>query len=249
MLRTLGAAVRTLVLAPLFVGYTMIQSARVNRIGRGQGNTGRIDRLARDWAKRFIEVAPITLTVEGLENVDPSQQYIVVSNHLSNFDIPVVVHALPIPTRFISKQEVSKFPIFGEAAQVAGVVMVDRDAVRSNHEALNSAIRDSMALGHSILLFAEGTRSRTGEMGKFQRGAARIALAMGVDILPIVITGTDRVNPPGSPIVYPGKATVRILPPISLEEMRGQTVPAITDNLRRQIGVAYEEITDKAHQS
>jgi 1-acyl-sn-glycerol-3-phosphate acyltransferase len=249
MLRTLGAALRTAVMAPLFVGYTLVQSARVNRIGRDHADTGRIDRIARDWAKRFLEVPPITLTVEGLENVDPSQRYIVVSNHLSNLDIPVAMHALPIPTRFISKQEVSKFPVFGEAAQVAGVVMVDRDAVRFNHEALNSAIRDSMALGHSILLFAEGTRSRTGKMGKFHRGAARIALAMGIDILPIVITGTDRVNPPGSPIVYPGEVTVRILPPVSIEDMRTQTAPAITENLRERIGAAYEEMTGKAHQS
>lgn len=250
MLRTLGAGLRTALMAPLFLGYTMIISARTNRLAKQGPNHDAINEIADNWSRRFIEIPPITITVEGGEQIDPAQQYIVVSNHQSNFDIPVAVQALkPLRTRFISKIEVSKIPIFGKAAVNAGVVMLDREAARANHEYLNQEVAKGLAIGHSILLFAEGTRSRTGEMGKFRRGAARLALAAGVDILPVVIHGTYEVNPPGSLVVYPGEVTVRILPPMSMDGMTSQDVRTITDDLRRQIGEHYAEMSDKQHQS
>lgn len=249
MLRTLGAGLRTFVLAPAFFLYTMYKSAKLNRMAGRAAKTEEVEAVAQAWARRFLEIPPIELAVEGAENVEPGQQYIVVSNHLSNFDVPVAVRAMPMPTRFISKDEVSKIPLFGRAVQYAGVVMIDRDATRSRHDALNAAVAKSMDKGYSIVLFAEGTRSRTGEMGDFHRGAARIALAAGLDILPIVITGTYDVNPPGSPVVYPGEVTVRILPPISLEEKSTQDAKAITDDVRELISKNYDEMTAAQHQS
>ncbi len=253
MLRTLGAGLRAVIAAPLFVFYTIWQSARARLIlaidsKRGQDRT---DQVARNWTKRFLRIPPITLTVEGLDNIEPGEQYIIVSNHLSNFDIPVTVQALsPLRTRFISKQEIAKVPLFGKAAEGVGVVMIDRAAIRSNHEELNAAIKQSLDNGNSILVFAEGTRSRTGEMQDFRRGAARIALATGVDILPIVINGTYQINPPGSPLVYPGEATVRVLPPISIEDYSAQDVPRLTDELRKLIGEHFDELRAAAdHQS
>jgi 1-acyl-sn-glycerol-3-phosphate acyltransferase len=252
MLRTLGAAVRSFVAAPLFILYTIVESARANHAARTDPEhaADRINEIAQRWTRRFLSIPPITLTVQGLENVEADEQYIVVSNHLSNFDIPVTVRALPPRTRFISKQEIAKIPLFGDAAVNAGVVMIDREATRSNHQALNDAIKKNLGLGYSILVFAEGTRSRTGEMQEFRRGAARIALATGVDILPIVIHGTYEVNPPGSPVVYPGEVTVRILPPIAVEGMTTPDVPALTDKIRAQISANYDEMHSAAqHQS
>lgn len=252
MLRTLGAGLRSFVAAPLFIIYTMVVSARANWAARTDPEHAqdRIEEIAQRWSRRFISIPPITLTVEGQENVEPGKQYIVVSNHMSNFDIPVALRAMPIRTRFIAKQEIAKIPVFGKAAENTGVVMINREATRSNHAALNHAIADSLGLGYSILVFAEGTRSRTGEIQEFRRGAARIALATGVDILPIAIHGTYDVNPPGSPVVYPGEVTVRILPPISVEGKARSDVPALTDEVRTQIMSNYEEMdAERQHQS
>ncbi len=250
MLRTLGAGLRTVLLAPAFLGYTMYISAKVNRLAKQAPNHDAINEIAENWTKRFTEIPPITIAVEGTEHIDSDRQYIVVSNHQSNFDIPVAVQALdPLRTRFISKIEVSKIPIFGKAAINAGVVMLDREAARANHEHLNQEVAKSLAAGHSILLFAEGTRSRTGEMGKFRRGAARLALAAGVDILPVVIHGTRDVNPPGSLVIYPGEVTVRILPPVSMEGVTSQNVREVTDDLREQIVKHHAEMSDKQYQS
>jgi 1-acyl-sn-glycerol-3-phosphate acyltransferase len=249
MLRTFGAGVRTFVLTPLFFLYTMYESAKLNRLARRGAGTDEIEAIAQTWSQRFLDVPPIELTVEGAENAEPGKRYIVVSNHLSNFDIPVTVRAMPMPTRFLSKNEVSRIPLFGLAVQNAGVVMIDREATRSRHEALNEAVAKSIHKGYSILLFAEGTRSRTGEMGDFHRGAARIALTTGLDILPIVIFGTYDVNPPGSPVIYPGEVTVRILPPISLDGLAKSETKAITDDVRELISKNFEEMSAAQHQS
>lgn len=250
MLRTLGAALRTAVMAPYFFIRTLWISASANRVARKGKDVDAINDLAEQWVHEFLKVPPLHITVEGLENIDPGEVYIVVSNHLSNFDIPVAVEALkPLRVRFVSKIEVSKIPIFGAAAVNSGAVMLDRAAARKNHDHLNQEVAKSLADGLSILVFAEGTRSRTGEMGEFRRGAARLALAAGVDILPIVIHGTYEVNPPGSPLIYPGEVTVRVLPPISMEGLGSADVRAITDDLRRLIGEHYDELSKKQRQS
>jgi 1-acyl-sn-glycerol-3-phosphate acyltransferase len=251
MLRKLSAALRSIVGAPFFIFYTMFASARANWHAKRHPENAQdyIEPIAQRWTEVFMMLPPITLTVEGKENVEPGKQYIVVSNHLSNFDIPVAVQALPFRTRFIAKQEIGRIPLFGKAARNTGVVMIDRRAARSTHEALNKAIADSIGLGFSILVFAEGTRTRTGELQEFHRGAARIALTTGLDILPIVIHGTHEVNPPGSPIVYPGAVTVRILPPISTDGMTSADVPALTDDVRSLISDTYDELRTAAHQS
>jgi 1-acyl-sn-glycerol-3-phosphate acyltransferase len=250
MLRTLRAALRTAAMAPYFFIRTMVISAKANRVAREGKDVDAINALAEQWVHEFIRVPPLHITVEGLDNIDPDKVYIVVSNHLSNFDIPVAVEALkPLRVRFISKIEVSRIPIFGDAAINSGVVMLDREAARKNHDHLNQEVAKSLANGLSILVFAEGTRSRTGEMAEFHRGAARLALAAGVDILPIVIHGTYEVNPPGSPLIYPGRVTVRVLPPISLEGMTSADVRAVTEDLRRLVGEHYDELAEKQRQS
>lgn len=250
MLRTLAAALRTAVMAPYFFIRTLWISAQANRVARKSRDVDAINALAEQWVHEFLRVAPLRITVEGMENVDTDKVYIVVSNHLSNFDIPVAVEALkPLRVRFISKIEVSKVPIFGAAAVNAGAVMLDREAARKNHDHLNQEVRKSLDDGLSILVFAEGTRSRTGEMGEFRRGAARLAMAAGVDLLPIVIHGTYEVNPPGSPLIYPGEATVRVLPPIATDNLTSADVRTVTTDLRRLIGEQYDELSEKQHQS
>ncbi|GMQ85930.1 MAG: hypothetical protein BMS9Abin07_1500 [Acidimicrobiia bacterium] len=249
MLRTLRAALRTVVMTPLFLIHTMVVSARLNRVGKRDRSSPEIEAIAQEWARRFIRIPPITLTVEGLEHVDPEARYIVVSNHRSNFDIPVVLRTMPFPTRFISKQELAKIPIFGKAVVASGAVMIDRQTGRTTYESLNAAVIESFELGYSILLFAEGTRSRTGEMGKFHRGAARIAIATGTKILPIVIAGTFDVSPPGSVLIYPGEVTVRILPPVDVADATALDAASITDDLRSQIEANFEDMTVERHQS
>jgi len=242
MVRTLSAAVRTIVLVPLFFVYTIAQAAHVVWVGKRNRDSPKIEQTLQTWAQRFLRIPPVAITVEGSEHVDPDQRYVVVSNHISNFDIPVLFRAIPTPIRFLAKKELYKIPVFGPGMDVAGIVKVDRGGVRSTREAISAAARETYRRGYSLIVFAEGTRSRTGDMADFRTGAVRIARENEADLLPVVISGSFDINPPGSKLIYPGRARVRILPPVPSADIESGDIRKVTDQLRADMGAVYEEL-------
>ena len=100
-----------------------------------------------------------------------------------------------------------------------GIVKIDRQAGSSSREAINEGVRLASERGYSLLVFPEGTRSTTGELLPFKKGAFRIAIDTGLPLLPVVLEGTDRISQRGGKVFYPGHAKVRILPPIETADM------------------------------
>ena len=238
----LTAAIRTFTLVPAFFMYTMARAAQILWIGKHHPNSPKIERILQTWSRLFLEIPPIELSVEGVDHVDLSQRYVVVSNHVSNFDIPVLFRSIPTPIRFLAKKELYKIPLFGPGMDAAGIVKVDRSGARSAREAISTAARETYRRGYSLLVFAEGTRSRTGEMGGFHKGAARLALDNGANLLPVVIAGTYDVNPPGSIFIYPGRVRVRILEPIDISEYTVSDITELTNSLHDQMQQVYGEM-------
>ncbi|MEN8233315.1 MAG: lysophospholipid acyltransferase family protein [Actinomycetota bacterium] len=245
MVRMLSAALRTIVLVPLFFFYTLAASAHVIWVGRRNPDSSKIEETIQRWAAYFLRIPPLEMTVEGAEHVDPDRHYVVVSNHISNFDIPVLFRSIPTPIRFLAKKEIYKIPLLGPAMDFAGIVRIDRDGGRSVHAAINAAARETYRRGYSLMVFAEGTRSRDGEMSDFRRGAVRIAIDNEADLLPVVIAGTFDINPPESPLIYPGRVRVRIFPPIPTDDIPPNRVGSVTDALRAQMGEVYDELRNQ----
>ncbi len=242
MARTITAVLRTFILVPLFFLYTMGRALQVWIIGRTGGNNARIERIIQKWSALFLRIPPIDILVEGAERVDPDQHYVVVANHISNFDIPVLFRSIPTPIRFLAKKELYKIPLLGPGMDAAGIVKVDRGGAKSAREAINTAARETYRRGYSLMVFAEGTRSRTGEMGDFHKGAARLAVDNGANLLPVVIEGTFNVNPPGSMLIYPGRVRVRILEPIDISEYTPRDITSLTRSLHDSMSEVYEEM-------
>jgi len=242
MVRILRAAIRTFVLVPLFFVYTIVKAGYVAWIGRRNRESPRIEQTIQRWSRRFLRIPPVEIEVEGREHVDPGKRYVIVSNHTSNFDIPVLFLAIPTPIRFLAKKELYKIPLMGPGMDAAGIVKVDRGGARSTREAINAAARESYRLGYSLMVFAEGTRSRTGEMADFRTGAVRIARDNEADLLPVVISGSFDINPPGSPLIYPGRVRVRILPPVPSANIEPNQIRPVTNQLRADMGAVYEEL-------
>ena len=126
MVRTLTAALRTFVLVPIFFFYTLSQAAYVIWIGKRNRDSPKVEQTIQRWSRRFVKIPPIEMTVEGADHVDPERRYVVVANHTSNFDIPVLFLAIPTPIRFLAKKELYKIPILGPGMDTAGIVKVDR---------------------------------------------------------------------------------------------------------------------------
>jgi 1-acyl-sn-glycerol-3-phosphate acyltransferase len=248
MVRTLTAIFRTFVFIPLFFLYTLMRATQVIFIGKQNRNSPKIERIIQTWSALFLRIPPIEISVKGAERVDPAQRYVVVSNHTSNFDIPVLFRSIPTPIRFLAKKELYKIPLLGPGMDAAGIVKVDRGGARSTREAINTAARETYRRGYSLMVFAEGTRSRTGDMADFHKGAARLAMDNGADLLPVVISGTFDVNPPGSIFIYPGQVRVTILDPIRTADYTVRDITPLTVELRERMNTVYEALRDE-HQS
>ncbi|MCJ7779944.1 MAG: 1-acyl-sn-glycerol-3-phosphate acyltransferase, partial [Acidimicrobiia bacterium] len=95
MVRILRAAIRTFVLVPLFFVYTIVEAGYVAWIGKRNRESPKIEQTIQTWSRRFLRIPPVEIKVEGREHVVPGHRYVIVSNHTSNFDIPVLVLAIP----------------------------------------------------------------------------------------------------------------------------------------------------------
>ena len=164
------------------------------------------------WSKLCLKVCAIDVRVKGLENVQPDGAYIFVTNHASMFDIPAVMSVLP-RVRIMFKKELSYVPIWGWALKWGHHIMVDR---AKGSEAMRSLDRAAEAIktGGSVILFAEGTRTRDGKLLPFKRGAFTLAAKSGVPIVPITINGSFKILPKASLDIRPSPIELLIGKPI-----------------------------------
>lgn len=140
------------------------------------------------WTNVLLALTGIRLRVREAVPIDWSRTYVVCANHASLFDIFALVRALPPPYRFVAKRELTRWPIFGWLLRPAGQVIVDRanhaEAVRSVAEAAVRHIRGQ------VIFFVEGTRTRTGELQPFKKGAFHFAVGNRLPVLPAAIRGS-----------------------------------------------------------
>lgn len=168
--------------------------------------------VMRRWGRAFARIGGWKVDAAGLDNLPPGGA-VLVANHQSLADIPLILSAVPGEVRFVAKRELRSVPLFGRALVAAGNLLVDRgdrrDAVRMIREA-----GSRLARGERVVLFAEGTRSPDGAVGAFKSGAARIAASAGVPMVPLFIDGGRFALPKGSLRVHPARMVVRVLPPL-----------------------------------
>jgi 1-acyl-sn-glycerol-3-phosphate acyltransferase len=169
---------------------------------------------SRLWAPGLMFGAGARLQVEGLEHVDFSKPHVFVANHQSIIDICALFRALPVPVRFVIKQELAKVPFIGWYARAMGMVFIERGHAREAATRLHGVV-SSVHGGASVCAFPEGTRSRDGSVGAFKGGAFQVALMAGVPVVPIAISGSGAILPASGFKVRPGTIRVIVGTPIS----------------------------------
>jgi len=168
---------------------TVIQSAL------GTLTTPVCDRRLDSWSAAIVRRARVDIEVSGLENAPADESFVVMSNHQSLFDIPVLFQALrPRRLRMVAKSELFRVPIWAGAMRAAGFVEVNRSNRIAAMRSLERA-REAIRGGTSIWIAPEGTRSETGELGTFKKGGFHLAAGAGARILPISVIGTGRILP------------------------------------------------------
>jgi 1-acyl-sn-glycerol-3-phosphate acyltransferase len=185
------------------------------------------------WGRAFIRLGGWQLRVDGIENLPPGGA-VLVANHQSAVDIPMLLAAFPRPVRFLAKRELGEIPLFGRAMTAAGNLFVDRDDPRDAVRMLRDAgarLRD----GSLIVVFPEGTRAVDGSIGKFLPGAFHLARKSGTPVVPVYIDGGYRAIPKGSLRVRPAELFVRVLPPLSPDEGAGGSKDQLAESARARI--------------
>lgn len=169
--------------------------------------------VARFWARTILWMSLVPVEVRGKENLDPRRSCIYMSNHQSNYDIPVLLSWLPVQFRWLAKAELFNIPIFGRGMRGAGYISIDRSNRKSAFQSLARAA-ESIRNGTSVLIFPEGTRSSDGALQSFKKGGFVLAVDAAVHIVPIVIHGTFAIMPKKGWAIRRRPVVVDILPPI-----------------------------------
>jgi 1-acyl-sn-glycerol-3-phosphate acyltransferase len=173
----------------------------------------------RTWARSLVWAAGIKLEVTGLENVEPDESYILIANHQSHMDIPVLTWGLPIPQRIIAKKELFKIPFLGWGMKAVGMLSIDRSNRKQSFETLKEAEEIIKTYRLSILAFPEGTRSDDGNIHPFKKGPFVLAINTGLPLLPVSVSGTRKIIPKGKISLRAGRVKVHIHPPVATKNL------------------------------
>jgi 1-acyl-sn-glycerol-3-phosphate acyltransferase len=207
---------------------------KLNRQGKIAERDACAHAIARKWAQSGLKMNGSSIHVSGVENVPETGGVLFVSNHQSNFDIPILVGHVPRDKGFIAKLELLKVPTFSRWMKYLGCIFIDRKDPRQSLTAISNAA-ESLKAGHSIVLFPEGTRSADGTVGPFKAGGLRLALKAGVPIVPVTISGSKNIMPKGSSIIKSARVNVIISPPLLPEEFKGMDSNQLSEKVRNSI--------------
>ena len=181
------------------------------------------------WLRRLgrlvAKVNPWRLHISGLDHILPGQPYVIVSNHQSLADIPLVAH-LRIDAKWLAKAELFRLPLVGWLFRMSGEVPVERGDRRKAARALLQCAR-YLRQGLSLVFFPEGTRTRDGELLPFNDGPFQLAIREGVPVLPLVVDGSGAALPRGT-WIFRGTQDIylRVLEPVGAS---GYTVKQSAD--------------------
>lgn len=186
---------------------------------------------ARKWAHTAITANGSEIKVTGIENIPVSGGVLFVSNHQSNFDIPILIGFLPRDKGFIAKVELMKIPVFRMWMKALGCVFINRNDARQSLVALNQAA-EKLKDGHSLVIFPEGTRSSDGKLGRFKAGSLKLAFHANVPVVPVTIKGSMHIMPKGTSLIKSAQVEVIVSEPIMAGQMLGKDIHAVTEMVR-----------------
>lgn len=203
----------------------------------------RIGRLHLDSAKTAVRLNPFW-DFRAVDEVHPdaARPCLFVSNHRSNAD-PFLLSLLPWDMKFLSKESIFRIPLLGWEMRVAGHIPISRGDRGSARGAI-AEMRNRLLAKTSVVIFPEGTRSEDGSLAPFREGGFRLAIELGVPIVPLAVRGTERALPKHSLTLHPTSASVTVLPPIETAGLLPDDAPALAERARSAIAAELSRSSD-----
>ncbi len=205
---------------------------------RGFGNFA--ERATARWAVGILWGSRVKVAMDHPERFGAGRSQVLVSNHQSWFDVFSLAAALPVPFSFVGKKELSRIPFLGHAWEKVGHVAIDRADHQSALESLTAVDRQIRDGGRTIIMFPEGTRSPTGRLGRFKKGAFVMAIKAQVPVIPVALVGSRRVMRKGSWRIRPGRVTIRVGHPIDTSGLTLRDRDRLTQEARAAVAALRE---------
>lgn len=177
--------------------------------------------IAKIWARCVLAVCGVKIMISGRDNVPSDRPVIFACNHASQVDILVLYLALPVEFRFVVKEELFKVPIMGLAMKAAGYIPIKRSGGKAAMRSLSKAAQ-RIKEGASVVIFPEGTRSLDGKLAPFKPGGFLLAARSGCPVVPVAISGSNRILRKGSFVAHPGTVKVTIGESVAMRKEGGR---------------------------
>jgi 1-acyl-sn-glycerol-3-phosphate acyltransferase len=199
-------------------------------LGQKKSQENLLSRVTCIWARQMIAAAGGKVEVSGLENMPPPQGVLYVSNHQGAFDIPLLLGYVPGLKGFVSKKQNFRLPVVGTWMKLLRCVILDRENLRQSARAIITGVR-YLKEGWSLVIFPEGTRSKSGTMGRFKEGSFKLATRSGVAVVPLTLDGSYRLFEAKGSRITPGILRLHIHPAIVLSALTDEQ----KNNLAEQV--------------
>ncbi|HEX4683357.1 MAG TPA: lysophospholipid acyltransferase family protein [Gemmatimonadaceae bacterium] len=235
----LVAIVMTLLLGPTVI------VARLLRMPQGPDSI--YARAIRLWARTISRAAGVKVVVHGRERLSGKSGRVYAANHVSWFDIFALASEVPWCS-FVAKAELRRIPLFGFAAEAAGIVFLDRENRKQAFASYEVAAKE-VQRGRGIIVCPEGTRGHDYHLRPFKKGPFVLAIASQTPVIPTVVYGAREVMPKGSFRVRPGTIELHFLEPVPTigydydhrAELMTETWTRMAEALRAHYGVTTSE--------
>jgi 1-acyl-sn-glycerol-3-phosphate acyltransferase len=189
---------------------------------------------ARAWSRALLFLCRIPSRIEVVNAASAVPQGVFMSNHESLVDIPLLFVAIRQSVRFLAKRSLFFVPFLGWSMWLAGFVPVDRRRTEKAADVFLTLERRVRA-GHSILVFPEGTRSRTGELQPFKRSGFLLAIRTGLPVVPIAVSGARNVVGADSLWIRRVPVRIRIGEPIPTDALSISDQKMLMERVRAEI--------------
>jgi len=208
----------TFVFALLFYTPKLLRAKKLKDIMPPRDYDHYINKLVKDWALNCIRRSGARFHFEGMENIPKDEPVVMVSNHQGDFDIAVFLAYLPVPHGYIAKIEINKVPLLRDWMKLMRCVFIDRKNIRQTAKAVLEAVK-ILQNGQTLVLFPEGTRSKSAKLGEFKAASFKFATKAGVPVVPVSINGTYLIMEANKRLIKPADVYIKIHKPIPTKDL------------------------------
>lgn len=170
----------------------LLKVKKLTKEGKIEEKDAFVHKFTSNWARRLLKIIDVKVNVHGLENLPKDKNVLFIGNHQGNFDIPIYMSYIDIPKGFVAKIELTKMPGIKTWMEYMNCIFMDRSSIRKAGEAIVMGIK-SLKSGNSLVIFPEGTRSKSDKMGDFKAGSFKLATKSKVPIVPVTIDGSYKI--------------------------------------------------------